>query len=254
MIPTRLRAQHSRPVPWMLAVCVGVALILTAVIMRASNVPAATEAGSLPTAMPSAPAVSPAAPSARRTHTLPPGITSVSRPLRADTTVSAISPTRASPRTSPTSAWGRPATLTLTTVNVAAPVDKIAASHGVLQVPDNISRLGWWENSAPAGSPTGTTIIDGHIDSASAGEGALFHLAELNPGDPITVSTSTARIVRYRVRARRIYPKAAGLPAELFDQQGPPRLIIISCSGPFDYSLHSYRDNLAIFAIPVSGP
>jgi len=97
-------------------------------------------------------------------------------------------------------------------------------------------------------------VIDGHIDSAAAGAGALFHLAELNPGEPITISTATGAVITYRVQARRVYPKAKtqGLPADLFAQTGPARLVIISCGGNFDASNRSYDDNIVIFATAQS--
>jgi len=97
----------------------------------------------------------------------------------------------------------------------------------------------------PPGSPTGSTVIDGHIDSAAAGAGALFHLAQLNPGQPITITTTTGVVITYRVQARRVYPKAEGLPADLFAQTGPARLVLISCGGTFDTTNRSYDDNLS---------
>ena len=101
------------------------------------------------------------------------------------------------------------------------------------------------------GATNGSTVIDGHIDSAVAGYGALFHLGDLSPGDSVSVTTNTGKTVQYTVQARRVYVKEQGLPADLFDQKGPARLVIISCGGRFDSSIHSYEDNIAIFATPI---
>jgi len=149
-------------------------------------------------------------------------------------------------------AAGQPAVLHLPALNVTAAVDPVDSVHGVLQVPDDISRVGWWRHSVPPGSLTGSTVIDGHIDSAAAGAGALFHLAELKPGEPITISTATGAVITYQVQARRVYPKAQGLPADLFAQTGPARLVIISCGGNFNTSNRSYDDNIVIFATAQS--
>ena len=135
---------------------------------------------------------------------------------------------------------------------MTAQVDPVDSTKGVLAVPDDISRVGWWLHSVPPGARAGSTVIDGHIDSAVAGEGALFHLGQLNPGDPVSVTTGSGQTIRYRVQARRVYVKEQGLPADLFDQQGPARLVIISCGGPFDSSIRSYEDNIAIFATPIT--
>ena len=103
---------------------------------------------------------------------------------------------------------------------------------------------------ARAGAATGGTVIAGHLDSAVAGEGALFHLADLRPGDPIHITTGSGTVVRYQVQARRVYVKADGLPAEIFDQQIPGRLVLISCGGPFDAAARSDEDNIVV-SLPI---
>ncbi len=118
-------------------------------------------------------------------------------------------------------------------------------------MPHDVSRVGWWRHSAPPGSATGTTVIDGHLDSATSAPGALFHLVSVEPGDTVTITTTTGATVHYRVQARRVYVKARGLPAEMFTQEGPPRLVIISCGGSFDPTEHGYPDNIAIYATPA---
>ncbi|SDO62480.1 Sortase family protein [Nakamurella panacisegetis] len=143
-----------------------------------------------------------------------------------------------------------PVLLQLPTLRVTAPVQPVDVVGGELQVPDDPRTVGWWRASAPPGSPVGSTVVDGHIDSATAGLGALFHLADLDPGDEVSVRTSAGRVVPYTVRARRVYVKSAGLPAEIFTRSGPPRLVLISCGGPFDAAAHSYQDNIIVFATP----
>lgn len=128
------------------------------------------------------------------------------------------------------------------------PVDSV---NGVLQVPHDVSRVGWWRRSAPPGSATGTTVIVGHIDSATSAPGALFHLVGVDPGDTVTITTTTGATLHYRVQARRVYLKSRGLPAEMFTQEGPPRLVIISCGGSFDPTEQGYPDNIAIYATPA---
>jgi len=97
-------------------------------------------------------------------------------------------------------------------------------------------------------------VIDGHIDSATAGVGAFWHLSALVAGDSVNVVTTTGATVRYRVLARRVYPKSAGLPSTLFTLTGPPILLLISCGGPFDADSGSYQDNIAFFAVGTSVP
>ena len=66
----------------------------------------------------------------------------------------------------------------------------------------------------------------------------------------MSIRTGDGRLVRYTVQARRVYVKAAGLPADIFTQTGPPRLVLISCGGTFDPSVHSYEENIVVYATP----
>jgi hypothetical protein len=63
--------------------------------------------------------------------------------------------------------------------------------------------------STPAGDPRGSTILAGHVDSASEGLG------------------------------------------EVLGARGVPRLVLITCGGPFDQVRHGYRDNLVVYAVPA---
>jgi hypothetical protein len=144
-----------------------------------------------------------------------------------------------------------PVSLSLPTLGVRASVLPVVNDHGTLGVPDDPAQVGWWSASALAGAATGTVVLDGHVDSATSGPGALFRLASLKANDPITLSTGTGQLRRYTVTARRVYDKADGLPADIFDQAGPARLVLISCGGPFDRTAGSYLDNIVVFAVPA---
>jgi hypothetical protein len=144
-----------------------------------------------------------------------------------------------------------PVSLSLPTLGVRASVLPVVNDNGTLGVPDDPAQVGWWSASALAGAATGTVVLDGHVDSAESGPGALFRLASLKANDPITLSTRTGQLRRYTVTARRVYVKAGGLPADIFDQAGPARLVLISCGGPFDRTAGSYLDNIVVFAVPA---
>jgi hypothetical protein len=146
---------------------------------------------------------------------------------------------------------GEPVRLTIPTQQVTADVVPVDAPGGVLDVPEDVHRVGWWSGSALAGAAEGTTVLDGHVDSAVAGEGALFRLGDLRAGDPLLLDTA-ARRLRYTVAARQVIHKTGALPAELFAGAGPHRLVVISCGGPFDRATRSYRDNIVVVALPAS--
>lgn len=135
---------------------------------------------------------------------------------------------------------------------VAAPVAPIGVRpDGELRVPPSPRVVGWWVGSAPAGSPRGTTVLTGHVDSASEGVGAFAALRDVGTGARIELTDAFRGRHAYRVVARRSYPKYA-LPADVFRVRGPARLVLITCGGPFDSDAGRYRDNVVVYAVPVS--
>lgn len=120
-------------------------------------------------------------------------------------------------------------------------------ADGSLQVPPSARDLGWWRGSAAPGSPSGTVVIAGHVDTAQEGPGALFRLAEIPVGSRIHVRSRDGTTRTYRVAARRSYPKR-NLPATVFAGSGSPRLVLITCGGTFDEHTRSYSDNIVAYA------
>lgn len=145
---------------------------------------------------------------------------------------------------------GRPipagAHLMVSRFGVNAPITRVSASSGVMQIPRDPHVVGWWTGGAQPGDPNGAVVIVGHINYAGD-SGALSVLLNLRPGD--TVSLSGSRYShRYRVVAIRSYPKSSGIPANVFSRTGPPRLVLITCGGPFDSATGNYKDNIVAFA------
>ena len=102
------------------------------------------------------------------------------------------------------------------------------------------------------GAGSGTVVIDGHVDSASQGRGALFPLSHAQPGDVITVKTARGPF-DYTVVARRAYLKSR-LPADLFATDGRARLVLITCGGGFDPRKRHYDSNVVVYAVPLDRP
>ena len=196
-------------------------------------------------------------------HAAPTDFGAPTTPTPATATHTATTPTATPPSPSPshltiststttTPATAQPARLTIPTLNVTATITPVSTTNGVLGVPDDPATLGWWSGSVLPGAPAGSTVIDGHVDSAATGIGALFHISELRNGDPIQLTTTQGHTLIYHVYARHTYQKQQGLPADLFTTTGPPRLVLITCGGPFDHAEHSYLDNITVFATPTT--
>lgn len=122
-------------------------------------------------------------------------------------------------------------------VTAAATPETVRA--GQLGVPADPARVGWWMPS------TAELVIDGHVDTATAGPGALYRTGFLRPGAAITVRTISGS-EHWTVDGVRTYAKGQ-VPAGLFAGYGP-RLVIITCGGPFDYATRHYGDNVIAYA------
>lgn len=163
----------------------------------------------------------------------------------------AASPAPSRPDVRPPVVPDPPAALAIPALQVQAAVEPVDSSGGILDVPAEPAQVGWWKRSALPGAASGSVVIDGHIDSAATGPGALFQLADLHIDDLLIVTTTTGHRRNYAVTGRRAYHKADGLPPDLFATTGPPRLVLITCGGSFDRSTSSYSDNIVVFAVPT---
>lgn len=145
-----------------------------------------------------------------------------------------------------------PTTLRVPALGVVAPVVPTAVDgRGALGIPDDPRQVGWWSGGAAPGSPYGTTLLAGHVDSASRGLGSLVDLSRAPIGARVTVTGPDGASQAYRVVARRSYPKATLPTRELFRQDVPARLLLITCGGQFDRSTGHYERNVVVFAVPV---
>ncbi|MFN8225047.1 MAG: sortase [Gaiellales bacterium] len=125
----------------------------------------------------------------------------------------------------------------------------IDLSAGALDVPSDIRRTGWWGDGVLPGSPRGAVLIAGHVDSAKAGAGAFYRLKEARAGDRVRVTTKGGRVFTYKVVSVQQVEKSK-LPTDIYARQGRPRLVLVTCGGPFNASQGHYRDNIIVTAVP----
>jgi sortase (surface protein transpeptidase) len=117
-------------------------------------------------------------------------------------------------------------------------------------VPPQIWRTGWWQDGAAPGSTSGAVLIAGHVDRAGVGPGAFFRLKDSRPGQLVHVKTADGRTYTYRVTSVRFYLKS-NLPTNIYSTTGAPRLVLVTCGGPFIESAGHYRDNVVLTAVPA---
>lgn len=152
----------------------------------------------------------------------------------------------------PPAAGSAPARVRSAALGIDAPVGavRIDTTDGVLAVPPFIARTGWWQDGMVPGARAGAILIAGHVDSARAGPGAFFRLRAANAGDRVQVTTRSGRTFTYRVASVARYLKSR-LPTSVYSSTGRPRLVLVTCGGPFETGTGRYRDNIVVTAVPT---
>ena len=97
---------------------------------------------------------------------------------------------------------------------------------------------------------TAELVIDGHVDMARQGPGALFELRDVRPGAAVIVQTAGGP-EHWAVDGVRTYPKGTCSRRAVHLSGTGPRLVIITCGGPFDGATHHYNDNVVVYASPA---
>ncbi len=206
---------HQRRLPrwWAAPVIAGLSLLAVAGWGFATHQPQLPEAGPPPASAP--------APAASRATQVP-----------------AVTDRQPMPAVLPVGA----SSVQIPSLHVRAAAVPESVHSGALGVPADIRELGWWMASP------GELVLDGHVDWTGVGPGALFELRAVRPGAAVIVSTAQGT-EHWTVDGVRTYQKG-DVPASLFTGTGP-RLVIMTCGGPFDSATHHYLDNVVVYASPA---
>lgn len=153
-----------------------------------------------------------------------------------------------------TTSGPRPNRLVIDALSIEAPVGEYGvASNGQMDVPNNITEVGWYKFGPSPGEP-GSAVLAAHVDLAGPGRGLFYDLDELEEGDEVSVGYDDGSARRFRVVARTTYLKSE-LPLDvIFSRGGDPVLTLVTCGGGFSRSTGSYDSNVVVYAVPVDAP
>jgi sortase (surface protein transpeptidase) len=147
-----------------------------------------------------------------------------------------------------------PVRLRIARISVDAPVGEygIDLETGQMDVPANVSEVGWYRFGPKPGEP-GSAVLAAHVDLDGYGPGVFFDLEVLEPGDRIEIVYADDTKRTFEVEARATYLKDE-LPLDvIFSREGPPALTLVTCGGDFNSSISSYDSNVVVYARPVVG-
>jgi Sortase domain len=125
-------------------------------------------------------------------------------------------------------------------------------SDGALVIPTDPKVVGYWTGGALAGERFGSLVVAGHVDSATFGLGVLSALKRVHVGQVVQLAGPAGQLTRYRVsQIKVVTQQSLATNDEYFRQDGPARLVVITCGGPFDPVRHRYQDNVVVVATPL---
>jgi LPXTG-site transpeptidase (sortase) family protein len=141
-----------------------------------------------------------------------------------------------------------PVGLEIPRLRVAAGVVPVGTTvSGELDVPQRADVVAWYRHGALPGGP-GSAVLAGHVDYHGR-RGVFFDLVELRRGDELVVAVDGAKR-RFRVVSRERVAKERLSKAHIFDPDGPPTLVLVTCGGKFNPATRSYRENVIVRAVP----
>jgi len=145
-----------------------------------------------------------------------------------------------------------PVSVAIDELGVRAPVDPVGIyEDGSVEIPEDVSRVGWYRFGSDPAQGEGSTVIVGHRDGFDQGAGAFYSIAGLDIGDAIEVELADGSLRDYEVVAREVVAKNLLPTSDLFAENGPERLTLISCIGYFDRDGDGYRENVVVTAVPL---
>jgi LPXTG-site transpeptidase (sortase) family protein len=140
-----------------------------------------------------------------------------------------------------------PTRVRIPAIGVDAPLEALTLDDaGQLAAPVRYPDAGWYAAGTLPGD-VGPAVIAGHVDSTS-GPAVFYRLGQLRPGDLVEVERGPDW-VRFRVVAVERYPKERFPTDRVYGPTPDPQLRLITCSGRFDATRHSYLDNTVVYAV-----
>jgi sortase (surface protein transpeptidase) len=117
---------------------------------------------------------------------------------------------------------------------------------GVIEVPTDFNRPGWYRRG-PAPGDDGSAVILGHLDSYT-GPAVFWRLSSLHPGDTILISREDGSQITFAVQRTVSYSVDAFPSFDVYGVTPRPELRLITCGGIYSASRRQYLSNVVIFA------
>jgi len=141
-----------------------------------------------------------------------------------------------------------PTRLQIPSLGVDAKVESVGKkADGSMGTPSTWQNTAWYDLGSKPGEP-GNAVIDGHVNNALTTAGVFEHLSQISLGDSITVSDAQGHLLTYQVSDIEEYPVNGAPTGAIFATTGPSQLVLVTCDGNWDASLHQFDKRLVVVA------
>jgi LPXTG-site transpeptidase (sortase) family protein len=147
---------------------------------------------------------------------------------------------------------GHPIRVSIQSLSVQSNVMPVSSYGGVMEIPEDISKVGWYVGASSPGDAQGSAVLVGHRDGVGSGRGAFYGIEELERGDAISITTSEGIQLTYSVVEVDVVDKDSieDIATLIFTRSGDPRLTLITCGGAYVKNDGGYESNVIVTAIP----
>jgi hypothetical protein len=146
-----------------------------------------------------------------------------------------------------------PARLVLPGGGTAKLVQEDLDANGALKIPEGLDEAAWW--GAKLGADHGVALLSGHINWKGK-KGPFDELWQVKQGQEVKLTDAAGGAWVYRVDATETIHKSdlAGRSEQLFNPDGPHKLLLVTCGGEYVGGSEGYEDNRVVTASLVSRP
>lgn len=121
--------------------------------------------------------------------------------------------------------------------------------RGALALPSHPDTVGWYRWGSWPDRPSGSVLLAAHLDSRMYGVGPFTRLRTTVVGSTVTIWSHSGLVTRYRVLVVREYLKTAVPYPQLTNPDGPRRLVLLTCGGPYLPDRGGYQDTVVVVAV-----
>ena len=153
---------------------------------------------------------------------------------------SPLIPARASP----------PVSVTVPAIGLSARVVPVGVdAAGRLQIP--VPSLAGWYERGPSPGAQGAAVLVGHVDNYQ-GPAVFYRLTGVRPGDRVQIVRADGSRANFVISKVTTVKKMSFPTQEVFGPTTHAAIRLITCTGPFDTTTHSYVDSLIAWGYETS--